>query len=310
MENKWERFVEIEILDMEEIVNIMKKVNNTIKIIDYKLIDKGQRNTNYMVNTLTKKFFLRICADENLSKNEEAAFKILNGKISMPKLFLAFSQLVRNKKKRVIIYEYIVSITGDEYLEENNGFSEKLLKETASILSELHNIKISNLKEINLLPSLKKCFELLIENPILIKRMGINLIKKLNRVLEKYEGEINKKRENFLIHCDFKTSNLIIDKDEKVYITDWEYLGYGNRYFDIGLFFRYKNFFTKRNMEIFYKRYNENTKVQLDENWIEIGTLCNIVSLMEMLRREEEAYRKNNDIKELIEKEIDFLVEK
>ena len=310
MENKWERFIEIEKLNIEEIINIMRKVNNSIKIVDYKLISRGQRNTNYRVNTLQRKFFLRICADKNLSKNEEVAFEILKEKISVPKLVLAFNQLIKNKEKRIIIYEYVDSISGDEYLEKNNSFSEKLLKNTAFILSELHNIKTLNQQEINSVPNLKECFELLIKNPILKKRMGMDLMKRLNTVTIKYKKEIDKKRENFLIHCDFKTSNLIIDKDEKIYITDWEYLGYGNRYIDIGLFFRYENFFTKKDREIFCKRYNENIKIQLDKNWIEIGTLCNIVSLMEMLSREEEAPKKNNDIKELIEKEIDFLVEK
>lgn len=57
MENKWERFIEIEKLNIEEIINIMRKVNNSIKIVDYKLISRGQRNTNYRVNTLQRKFF-------------------------------------------------------------------------------------------------------------------------------------------------------------------------------------------------------------------------------------------------------------
>ena len=33
-------------------------------------------------------------------------------------------------------------------------------------------------------------------------------MKRLNTVTIKYKKEIDKKRENFLIHCDFKTSNL------------------------------------------------------------------------------------------------------
>ena len=39
MENKWERFIEIEKLNIEEIINIMRKVNNSIKIVDYKLLN-------------------------------------------------------------------------------------------------------------------------------------------------------------------------------------------------------------------------------------------------------------------------------
>ncbi len=54
----------------------------------------------------------------------------------------------------------------------------------------------------------------------------------------------------------------------------------------------------------------ETRKFPFDENWIEMGVLCNIVSLMEMLSREEDAFEKNNDIKNLIEKEIKFLIEK
>lgn len=63
-------------------------------------------------------------------------------------------------------------------------------------------------------------------------------------------------------------------------------------------------------MNIFFDEYNKNIKIQLDKNWIEIGTLCNIISLMEMLSRKEEALEKNNDIKNLIEKEINFLIKK
>lgn len=310
MEKNWERFVKVEKVNIGEVTDIMKNMEKDIKITGYKLISKGQRNTNYMVNTLTDKLFLRICADENLSKNEEAAFKILKEKITMPRLVLTFSQIVKSQKKRIMIYEYIDSITGDEYLEKNNRFSEKLLKNIAFILAELHNIKILSLKGVNSLPSLKECFEMLMENSVLRKRMGIDSMKKLDAVIGKYKEEIEKKRENFLVHCDFKTSNLIMDKDEKIYVTDWEYLGCGNRYFDIGLFFRYKNYFTKKDMEIFCEEYNRNAEISLDENWIEMGVLCNIVSLMEMLSREEDAFEKNNDIKNLIEKEIKFLIEK
>lgn len=310
MENKWERFAELNKVSTGEVADIMKGIDNDIRITDCKLVTKGLRNTNYVINTSIEKFFLRICTDEKMSKNEEIAFRILKEKIIMPKLILAFSHIVKNEKKRIMIYEYIESVTLDEYLEKNGKFSEKILRNIAFILSELHNIRDLNLKELSILPNLKECFKMLMENPVVIKRMGIDLMSKVNLIIEKYKEEINKKTDDFLIHCDFKSSNLLITQDEKIYITDWEYLGYGNRYFDIGLFFRYKNFFTKKDTEIFYKRYNENAEIQLDENWIEIGTLCNIVSLMEMLSREEEAPKKNNDIKGLIEKEIDFLVGK
>lgn len=310
MENNWERFVKINRLDIGEIADIVKKMDNDIKITDCKLIAKGLRNTNYMINTSTEKFFLRVCTDEKLSRNEEMAFRILKEKILIPRLILAFSQMVKNEKKRILIYEYVESITLDEYLEKNGRFSEKILKNTAFLLSELHNIRDLNLKEISLLPNLNECFKMLTENLIFINRIGIDLLNKVNQVVEKYKKEINKERDKFLIHCDFKTSNLLVTQEEKIYITDWEYLGYGNRYFDIGLFFRDKKFFTKKDMEIFHDEYNKNAKIQLDEDWIEMGILCNIVSLMEMLGRKEEALKKNKDIKTLIEKEINFLIEK
>lgn len=310
MENHWERFVEINRVNAGEAADIMKKMDNDIRIIDCKLITKGLRNTNYVVNTSAEKFFLRICIDEKLSKNEEIAFRILKEKIMMPKLILAFSHIVKNEKKRIMIYEYIESTTLDEYLEKNGKFSEKILKNIAFLLSELHNIRDFNLKEVNILPNLNECFKMVIENTIFVERIGIDLMNKVNLVLEKYKEEINKKMSKFLIHCDFKSSNLLVTQDEKIYVTDWEYLGYGNRYFDIGLFFRYKNFFTQKDMKIFFDEYNKNAKIKLDENWIEIGTLCNVISLMEMLGRKEEAIKKNTSIKKLIEKEINFLIKK
>ncbi len=75
MEKNWERFVKVEKVNIGEVTDIMKNMEKDIKITGYKLISKGQRNTNYMVNTLTDKLFLRICADENLSKNEEELLK-------------------------------------------------------------------------------------------------------------------------------------------------------------------------------------------------------------------------------------------
>lgn len=310
MENKWERFAKLNKVSIGEVADIMKGVDNNIRITDCKLVTKGLRNTNYVINTSIEKFFLRICTYEKMSKNEEIAFRILKEKIIMPRLILAFSHMVKNEKKRIMIYEYIESVTLDEYLEKNSKFSEKILRNIAFILSELHNIRDLNLKELSILPNLKECFKMIIENPVFIKRIGMDLMNKVNLIIEKYKEEINKKTDDFLIHCDFKSSNLLVMQDEKVYITDWEYLGYGNRYFDIGLFFRYKKFFTQKDIKIFFDEYNKNTKIQLDKNWIEIGTLCNIISLMEMLGREEEALEKNNEIKILIEKEINFLIEK
>ena len=68
-----------------------------------------------------------------------------------------------------------------------------------------------------------------LDNKNCSERLGDKIVFEIKEMLKKrYKDIIEINKYNSLIHGDFKLSNLMIDKYNKVYITDFEFCNYGS----------------------------------------------------------------------------------
>ena len=103
---------------------------------------------------------------------------------------------------------------------------ENVCKEISEFMYQLHNIKYDN----------EKIFS--------VNNIGLKLVDFLDELINLHLDENDKKFWNYdefikkenicLVHGDFNSSNIIIDKNNHISaIIDFGFAGYGNKYFDI-----------------------------------------------------------------------------
>ena len=222
------------------------------------------------------------------------------------------SGLINNKK--YIIYKYIEGKTISQYVNEGNKITKEIVESVAEILGRIHTMKfrkVGNLNENlyieNELEPIIKLYDKYINENVRL-RLGPENINKIKHIIAKYNSELSLlDYDSRLIHGDFQGTNIILNNKSVVAIIDWEFCRAGSPLIDIGQFFRYEEYFNNELINAFENKYRKVSDYKLIDNWYDICKIIDLLSLIQLISRDEEMPNKYNQIKEIIKCSIDKL---
>lgn len=307
MDNLWERSIPFYDTGIEEIKDIFGQYDKNSEILDFAPISVGCRNTNYKIYTDKGDFLLRICpANDTSFKKEKIINELFHGNINIPEL-LFISE--KNLTERVcLIYEFIDGVSMQEIAAKRGRFEDDIIVKAAESAAYIHSCDAGDYDEFNNdYPPFLTWYDLFLDNDIVAERIGKDISKRVKKLIEnKYKDlKIIDKYISF-IHSDFRPANMIIDRDNKVWIVDWEFSGFGHSLADIGQFFRYSECFEQSQINKFETVYNSLSKRTLPFDWYELSRLRDLVNPLQMLGAEENLPQKYEDLKELILNTLNF----
>lgn len=306
MDNLWERSIPFYNIGIKEITDIFKLYDKHFEIFDFATINVGCRNSNYKVNTNKGFFLLRICPLNDVSyKKEKIISEVFSGRIKVPKLLFVSDN---NITERVcLIYEYVNGSSMQDMLIQRGKFEDDIIKQVAKSAAFIHNSNVVNSGEFdNDYAPFSMWYDLFLEKDIVTERIGIDIKERVKKLIGDKQSDLNiiDKYISF-IHSDFRPANMIIDKNNNVWIVDWEFSGFGHSLADVGQFFRYSNCFEQSQISKFEAAYNSLAKRTLPANWYELSKLRDLVNPLQMLGAKENLPQKYTDLKNLI---LDTLV--
>ncbi|WP_202708866.1 aminoglycoside phosphotransferase family protein [Sporosalibacterium faouarense] len=299
MDHLWERSIPLYKISKYDLNSIFHNFNSST-VLKFQPINIGCRNTNYIVQTNSGKYLLRICPlnDEGF-KNEVAAFKALYDLVNMPKLL----SITKVNENSCLIYEYIESMSMQSLLLENQILENNVISQVARSAAIIHNLNeddISGLNELDL-PPFDTWYDLFLNNDFAAKRLGADTVNRVKKLVTDHNQLILQiDLYNSFIHCDFRPANMLINKEDKVFFVDWEYAGFGHTLADIGQFFRYEHCFNKEQKRLFEKEYNSVAKIKLPRNWYDLSKLRDLVNPLQMIGSNRELPQKFRDLKGIV----------
>lgn len=301
MDNTWERSIPFYNLSIKDIEGIFTEYDKTFEVLNYIPINVGCRNSNYKVSTNKGDFLLRVCPLNDISyKKERTISEAFYGYINIPKLLFISEN---NITQRIcLIYEYIKSNSMQEILIQNGKLEDNIIIQVAESASCIHNHDIINNGEFDSdYPPFLTWYDFFIEKEIVTERMGKEIKERVKLLIadkKKYLYEIDKYTS--FIHSDFRPANMLIDKNNSIWIVDWEFSGFGHSLADIGQFFRYENNFNEKQIRVFEKTYNSSSNKNLPSNWYELSKLRDLVNPLQMLGAKENLPQKYIDLKNIV----------
>lgn len=301
MDNLWERSIPFYNIGIKEIAVIFTEYDKYIEILNYSPINVGCRNSNYKVNTNKGYFLLRVCPlNDSSYKKEITISELFSDGLNVPELLFISEN---NITQRIcLIYEYINGNSMQEILMQRGKCEDNIIIQVAESASYIHNYDVINKSEFNNnYPPFLTWFDLFLENEIAVKRIGKDIKERVKKlVVDKkiYLYEIDKYIS--FTHSDFRPANMLIDKNNSIWIVDWEFSGFGHSLGDIGQFFRYENNFDEKQIKIFEEAYNNSSKKTLPSNWYELSKLRDLVNPLQMIGAKEDLPQKYADLKNII----------
>lgn len=163
----WERSAPILDVNIVELQRIFTGYNNTLIVTDFKAIQIGCKNCNFIIGTNNGRFLLRI-TDKNSFNNEKVAFELLKDKINIPNLLF----YTTNDKVNIFIYQYINGDSLQKHIIESNQCEYYLLEQVAKAAAVIHNIPKENTSKLAKLdvPPIEMWYEAFLENPTVKQR--------------------------------------------------------------------------------------------------------------------------------------------
>ncbi|NLK94085.1 MAG: aminoglycoside phosphotransferase family protein [Clostridiales bacterium] len=294
----YERFIDRIELSLQDVIDIFNIFNNKIIVSKYEKINKGGRNSNYIVFTTEKKYLLRVCSAKNIGyRNEINSYNLLKTKIKMPNLLFNFSK----KDLVYLVYEYI---QGEPITKINRN----IIKQVAFTAALLHNIKEDSCREFDKLnyPPFSTWYNLFLYNRNVQRRLGNEIAYNLEQIISKSNDKIKEiDKIKCFTHSDYRSENMILS-DGIVYFVDWEFGNIGHSLGDIGQFFRYDYEFSIDEIYLFYEIYNTYAINKLPDNWFELAKLRDLINLLQMLSFNKDMPNRYNEITKLILNTINF----
>lgn len=301
MDNIWERSIPLYNIGFKEIVDVFTEYDRTFKILNYTPIRVGCRNSNYKVYTNKGYFLLRVCPINDISyKKEKIINELFYGRLNIPKLFFVSESSIA--QRACLIYEYIHGSSMEEVLIQRGGCKDSIIVQVAESAAYIHNYHIEKKGDFdNDYPPFLKWYDLFLQNEIASERIGEEIKKRIRKLItEKTESLYEIDKYISFTHSDFRPANMLMDKNNSVWIVDWEFSGFGHSLGDIGQFFRYENNFNQNQIKIFQEAYNNCSEKDLPYNWYELSKLRDLVNPLQMLGARENLPRKYNDLKDIV----------
>ena len=198
----------------------------TIK--SYQVLSGGSENTNYLVNTLTKKYVLTICEQ----KSPEEANQLASLLIYLYDNNFSTSRLIKTSEDLLITTWNSKPVMLKEYIDGDiiQDLSNELLVYLGRELAKLHTIK-----PLEFLPK-KVGYGIEHFDEVTIYAPQSSFYMWLKKTQQYIEGYISDELPKSLIHSDIFYNNIIVDTTKKqATIMDFEEACYYYRIFDIGM---------------------------------------------------------------------------
>ncbi len=185
---------------------------------------------------------------------------------------------------------------------------DSIIVQVAESAAYIHNYDIEKKGDFdNDYPPFFKWYDLFLQNEIASERIGEAIKERVRKLIaEKTECLYEIDKYISFTHSDFRPANMLMDKNNSVWIVDWEFSGFGHSLGDIGQFFRYENNFNQNQIKIFQEAYNNCSKKDLPYNWYELSKLRDLVNPLQMLGARENLPRKYSDLKDIVLKTLAF----
>jgi thiamine kinase-like enzyme len=300
----WERSAPILDLGIDEMKKIFAEYDRALIITNFKIIQIGCKNSNYIVSADAGKYLLRITRRNDFS-NEKAVFALLKDKINVPDLLFNAA----NDKINIFIYQYIYGDSLQKRIIESNECEYSLLEQVAEAAAVIHGIPQENASKLAALdvPPIEMWYEVFLNNPIVRQRLNDGIHKRIRKlIIDKQEFIPAIKRYRSLVHSDFRPANMIVDKHNQVYFVDWESAWRGYALVDIGQFFRYIQFFDDSHINLFKNTYSACANRDIPDNWFELSLFIDLVNLLQLLSIKQDAPLRNADLLNIINKKLEY----
>lgn len=159
------------------------------------------------------------------------------------------------------------------------------LKQMANILNKLHNSNME-LAKFNIRKRIEKYRKIMNEKNIRIPIIN-DLYKKINNILKNMD-------KTKPIHGDLWKSNILIDKNKKIWLVDWEYSHMGDIHFELAYFIESYELDEEKE-KIFLDEYKDYDETLLTKHKI----LVNYLTVLWLYSNDELFYSPNNLLKRL-----------
>ena len=212
----------------------------------------GQTNRNYVVSFQAKKFFVRLPWESVLDRKTEGKNILAlsrNKKVQriLPKYFiyvLSKKNILNTKNKTqydlpdgTMVTEYI---PGEE-LTMRQFRQKKYQQKLAKLFYTFHTSRVKFVNTYNVFRDEIAKYRGEASKHQLGKLLNSGAIQELRNIEKKAEKELKSTSKGVSTHNDFLLQNLIVDKNNRIYLLDFEYAGFnkkGGIFYDLGYVFR------------------------------------------------------------------------
>jgi thiamine kinase-like enzyme len=308
MDHLWERSIPFYKTEINEIAELFQQYDKNILVLDFLPINIGCRNSNYKIQTNQGPYLLRICTPNDTNyRKEKLISELLSSKIHIPRL-LYMSEL-RSANRTALIYEYISGSPMIEILIHKTKFEDAIIMQVAESAAHIHNHNIPDNRIFdNDYPPFMTWYDLFLEKEIVTERIGPEIKNRIKKLIAEKQTCLQEIDQYIsLVHSDFRPANMIVDRNNAVWIVDWEFAGYGHSIADIGQFFRYSNCFDRTQIKLFEDTYNSLANRILPTNWYELCKLRDLINLLQMLGESENYPLKYSDLRDVILDTLEYL---
>lgn len=312
MEKNWERTLPFFYVDIGTVCKLFEGILEEEEILSITLVDEGCRTSNYIVtDSDNKKYVLKIFYEnEQEYRKEYNILNMLKDFIPVHKIY-KFDKSAYIEDKYYAIYDYLEGKTLSQTLNSGEIISEKIVREAADILADIHKTRFESIGFFNesldveqKLKPLNQWYDEFMTD-VVVSRLGEEIVQKIRIIIQNNIDDLIYMDSNpRMVHGDFQGTNILIDKNKISGIIDWEFAMSGHPLSDIGQFFRYEEYFDEKSIAIFEEQYRKKSDYVLPENWYKLSRIRDLVNLIQLMGFKEDMPNKYAQIKSIIIKII------